>query len=388
MTREEADVAVIGGGVHGLFAALHLARRGRRVVVLERDWVGAHASGASAAGVRSLGRDPAEIALARESIALWPRMADLVGDDCGFHAVGQLRLADAAGLATLEARAAQTRALGWTHERLLGQNEVHRLVPGLASHFVAGLHVGDEGSADPHRTLRALRRAAEAAGVTIREKTGVSAVDRQGEGWRLAGDGFSVVAPQVVNAAGAWADRVASMFGETFVLGTKASMMMVTERVAAVGIPVIGVAGRSLSLKQTGQGTILVGGGLQGAVDLEERRAEVRMALLARGIRNAIEVLPGLRDIVVTRAWAGIEAATRDMLPVIGASPTAGGVVHVFGFSGHGFALLPSIGPIIADLVTKGTSDHDLTAFRPERLHAEPAGKARGHPASARPATA
>ena len=48
MTRDHADIVVIGGGLHGLSAALYLARAGKRVVILERAWVGRHASGATA----------------------------------------------------------------------------------------------------------------------------------------------------------------------------------------------------------------------------------------------------------------------------------------------------------------------------------------------------
>ena len=50
MSALAIDTIVAGGGLHGLSAALHLARAGRRVVTLERSWVGRHASGASAAG--------------------------------------------------------------------------------------------------------------------------------------------------------------------------------------------------------------------------------------------------------------------------------------------------------------------------------------------------
>ena len=67
-----ADVIVIGGGLHGCSAALHLARRGISVIVLEKDYVGRHASGVNAGGVRRLGRDPAEVPI---SVAVQPLLA-------------------------------------------------------------------------------------------------------------------------------------------------------------------------------------------------------------------------------------------------------------------------------------------------------------------------
>jgi sarcosine oxidase subunit beta len=60
----EADVLVIGGGLHGSSSAFHLASRGVRVTVLEADYVGRHASGVNAGGVRTLGRPLPEIPLA------------------------------------------------------------------------------------------------------------------------------------------------------------------------------------------------------------------------------------------------------------------------------------------------------------------------------------
>src|SRR5205807_8651536 len=82
------DVIVIGGGLHGCSAALHLARRGARVTVLEKDHVGRHASGVNAGGVRRLGRHLAEVPLAVTAMELWHRIGDLrseerrVGKEC------------------------------------------------------------------------------------------------------------------------------------------------------------------------------------------------------------------------------------------------------------------------------------------------------------------
>ena len=62
--RRNADAIVIGGGLHGCATALYLARSGLTVIVVEKDYVGRHASSANAGGVRRLGRALPEIPLA------------------------------------------------------------------------------------------------------------------------------------------------------------------------------------------------------------------------------------------------------------------------------------------------------------------------------------
>jgi sarcosine oxidase subunit beta len=63
-----------------------------------------------------------------------------------------------------------------------------------------------------------------------------------------------------------------------------------------------------------------------------------------------------------------MEAKTEDLLPVIGPSPNAPGVIHVFGFSGHGFQLVPVVGAIVSDLLVHGRTDRQVEAFAAERL--------------------
>lgn len=272
MSTTTMDTIIIGGGLHGLSAALHLARAGCRVTVLERSWVGRHASGASAAGVRTLNRNPAEIPISLESMEMWHCIKSLVCDDCGFHAYGQISVAETdEQVALLEKRLARMHEAGYRHEELIDQVELRRLVPAISEHYIAALIARRDGAADPHRTLRAFRKSAERAGASIQEGVSVTAIERTGSEWRVRTQGYDFVAPTVVNAAGAWAGKIAAMVGDNIPLGHKASMMMVTERVAPLVKPVITVVGRPLSFKQSDQGTLVIGGGLQGSADVDRK---------------------------------------------------------------------------------------------------------------------
>jgi sarcosine oxidase subunit beta len=371
MSNRAYDVVVIGGGLHGLSAALHLARGGARVVVVEKHWVGRHASGATAAGVRTLNRDRGELDLSLEAMDMWHDMAALVGDDCGFHANGQVCVAEnPAALQRLQARVEGLRADGYTHEEIIGPDELRRLLPELSAHCLGASIARRDGAADPHRALRAFRDSALQAGAELVEHCGVLAIERRGSDWRVAGEGREWTVPAVVNAAGAWSARIAALVGDDIPLATKSSMMMVSERLRPFIKPVVAIMGRSLSFKQSDQGTLVIGGGLQGIPDLDKETSTARMRVLAKGARAATDLFPAVRDIRIVRVWAGLEAKTEDLLPVVGPSPHAQGVFHAFGFSGHGFELVPVVGAAMADLVLRGHTARAIQQLGAQRLMA------------------
>jgi sarcosine oxidase subunit beta len=362
---------VIGGGLHGLSTALHLARMpGWSVTVLERRHVGRHSSGVNAGGVRRLGRDLREIALSVVSAEMWHGIRALVGDDCGFQAGGQVKVAESeADLRKLEARAAQVRALGWTHEEVVDRVEVRRLLPAIAPHVVGALVTRDDGSADPMRTVMAFRRAAQEAGATIIEGAGVVAVERTAAGTlRVVTEDTAYEAERVANCAGAWATRVARMAGEEIPCGVKASMMMVTERLPPFCQATVGPTARPLSFKQTATGTVVIGGGHQGLNDPETETSTVLFDRLAGAARIAGELFPCVAGARITRTWTGTEARTPDEVPVIGESRTAPGLFHSFGYSGHGFQLGPAAGAAVAELMARGATNLPVAPFHHDRF--------------------
>ncbi len=359
------ETIVIGGGIHGCSAALHLARRGVNVLVLEKDYAGRHASGVNAGGVRRLGRHPAEIPLAVASMELWHRIRDLVDDDCGFESHGQVKVAEsAAELATLKARVDEVRALGFTHEELIDRQALREMVPAIADHCVGAIVCREDGAANPYRTTLAFRRAAERAGATIVEGAGVTALKRDGAGWRVeTTGGTSYAAATVVNCAGAWADRVAAELGETVPVIPSAFMLMISNRLPPFVRPVVGATSRPLSFKQFANGTVLIGGGYQGTLDRDTNWTDLDFRQLGHSAKTVWDLFPIMRHAEIVRAWAGIEARMPDDIPVIGPSATAEGVFHAFGFSGHGFQLGPISGAIMAELVTTGQTNLPIAPF-------------------------
>ncbi|MGI9384105.1 MAG: NAD(P)/FAD-dependent oxidoreductase [Methyloligellaceae bacterium] len=365
----EFDIVIVGGGLQGCSAALQLAARGKRVAVIERDAPGRHASGLNAGGVRSLGRHPAEIPLALASLELWRDLERLVGSDCGYRARGQLKIAETeADMGKLEARAAETRALGFDHEGPIGRNALCDLVPEVAPGCVGGLYEPDEGAADPVRTTSAFFERARDRGVTFVVGEAVTDLDHTGDRWRIATPERHLQAEVLVNCAGAWGAKIAALTGDEIPLEAVALMMLVMAPVKRFLEPVCGVAGRKLSCKQLANGTVLVGGGHKGTIDGSAHVAWPVPAELEISAATVRDVFPLLSEVPVAWSWAGIEGITPDGLPVLGPSSEAPSVFHAFGFSAHGFALGPIVGQILTELVVDGGTRLPIEPFAPGRF--------------------
>jgi sarcosine oxidase subunit beta len=342
---QNVDAIVVGGGIHGCSTALHLCLAGMKPVLIEKDYAGRHASGVNAGGVRQLARHIPEIPLSIRSMGIWEKIADLVDDDCSFESYGQVLVAEnEEELAACRARVAELNALGFTHEELVDATELRRLVPAVAETCPGGIVSRRDGAANPAQTTTAFRRKAERLGAIVREGVAAGNIRHRDGLWHVDVGTEVFAAPVLVNAAGAWAGRIAAMLGDDIPLGLKASMMIVTERIAPLLKPVISIVGRPLSFKQSEQGTLVIGGGLQGRADIEAQKSFVDFQELAKGARAATDLFPSVSALRIVRTWAGMEATTKDHLPVICASPNAKGAFHAFGFSGHGFQLVPVVG--------------------------------------------
>ena len=364
-----ADVIIIGGGLQGLSTALHLARKGKSVIVLEKETVGRHASGVNAGGVRRLNRALPEIPLSLASQKLWHRIASLVDHDCGFRPNGQIRIAENDDdMARLAERHRVMASLGYVHEELVDKKTLDGLVPAASDHCIGGLYCRGDGFAEPYLTTLAFRGKAKSLGVHIYENTPVTAVEWGQHLWRIRSGASSFEAPILVNCAGAWGARIASWIGDHAPQTPTPLTMMVTARLPSFLKPVVGLVSRKLSFKQMPNGTVVIGGGHISKLDTQCQKTIIDFRQLKISAQTVRDIFPLMKNVPIVRTWAGIEGVLPDQIPVIGPSPSAPQTFHAFGFSGHGFQLSPIIGQILSELIIDGRSSLPIEAFRIERF--------------------
>jgi glycine oxidase len=393
-----ADVLVIGAGVIGLSVAWRAAQRGLSVIVADP----APACGAThaAAGMLSPLAEAAYaerelFGLGRESLARYPAFAAeltrLTGRPTGFRTTGTLQVAyDADDLAVLEEHRRLQEAFGWAAQRLTAR-ECRAAEPVLDPSVRGGLLVPDDGSVDPRLLAAALLAAAQAAGAElIREPAaeiltdGTVLADNQVvTGARLAG-GTPVAAGQVVLAAGWQAGRLAGLPAAAVppVRPVKGQILRLRPTAATRAAGLTGgdapgllrrtvrglVRGSSVYLVPREDGELVVG------ATQEELGADTTVT--AGGVwellRDARTLVPGVTELELAEAVAGLRPGTPDNAPVIGPAAVPGLVLAGGHFRG-GVLLAPVTADLIADYLATGELAELGRPFTPARFtHAAP----------------
>jgi len=131
--------------------------------------------------------------------------------------------------------------------------------------------------------------------------------------------------------------------------------------------PNLGVCGGDIYIRQIPRGNVIFGGG-SGVADKVAIKARPMSDATRESVMRAIKLIPRLRNALLIRSWTGIEGYMPDMLPVIGPSMTTPGLLHAFGFSGHGFQLGPAVGAVLTELALDGRTATPIEAFSIDRF--------------------
>lgn len=372
-----AEVVIIGGGIVGISTALQLAKRGiRDVVVVERQQLGAGATGKSGALIRCHYPNVPEARLALESLRVFREWDDAVGAGApGFDPVGFLRLVAPRDEARLRTNVAALQAIG-IDTSVVTADEARAIEPLIRTDdlTVAAFEPGS-GTADPNGALYGFAEAATALGVTI--LTGTPATEIVTRGDRVAGvqtEAGHIATETVVLAAGARSGQFLQPLGLDFGLTPTRTQVVIFRWPPTVDLGrrhrVVIDSTRGSWFRPEGSAGTLVGLGVAARPTTPDDADETIDAAAVSRARSAMaHRFPGFAAATMRGGWAGTYMYSADGHPIIDQIPAVPGLWVMTGDSGTSFKTAPAIGICLAEWITEGTPKLvDLTAFRSTRF--------------------
>ena len=369
---DTSDVVIVGGGVAGCAVAYYLARSGIASTIIEREGVGAMASGYSAGGLNPLegAAIPGPLAaLAMKSFRmhqkLWNELAETSGTDFSPKVISVIRIAfddqDRKGLEETH-RTFESAGDNFT-SRWLSSDQISEIDPRIASGSAVALETYGNAIVSSYRYTQALARAAEKLGAVVRSG---EVIDVKKSGSRVTSlvtqDG-EVACGSVVFATGPWSSQVERWLGVRVpVEPLKGEILRMKPR---DGRPLDrDVQGAGVTLFHREDGQIWVG-------STEESKGfdlEPSVAARDRLTAGAVRIMPAMADAELLQHTACLRPVTPDWLPIVGRAPGWDNVYLATGAGKKGLLLSPGIGKGVADLISGGGTDVPLQGLEPDRF--------------------
>jgi gamma-glutamylputrescine oxidase len=371
-----ADVAVLGGGIAGCSAALHLAKRGYRVALLEAQVVGYGASGRSggqtifglAAGqpalIAAVGREDARrlFDLSIEALDLTQSLIRDYAIDCDYRANHVHVATKPRHLRELAAWARELHEdYAYASARLLSRDELQAHV--RSDRYLGGLIDPRSGHLHPLKFTQGVARAAEAAGVEIFEGSPVLRYEDGAEVIVRTAQG-SIRCSHLVLCGNAYIGGVAPPLARrilgvgTYIIATEP---LGEERVRALLPSNAAIADINWILdylRRSSDHRLLFGGRVS--------YSAVQPPHLAESMRKRmLRIFPALSDVKVAYAWGGYLDITMSRAPDFGR--LASNVFYLQGFSGHGMSLTGLAGKLVAEAIAGTAERFDVFARIPHR---------------------
>jgi len=381
-------VCVVGAGAIGLAAALRAAELGaENVTVLEQAHPAAGSSGLSAGIFNRQSIDPLDISIRVEAERLLTRLSS--EDGLPLVRCGYVRLAHSdQQLRAFEAALEVERSLGVTDASLLSAAELARLIPGMyCGDLAGGLYGASDGHLDGHLLCSTLTARARRRGVQVRVRTRLTEAQPAQNGYQLATTNGTFAADVVINAAGAWATRVARLFGEHVPLVSQRHQVCqvtlgepIAHQLPVVQEYVPGTTGLAPYFREEGPAQLIAGLHSHQATpgrsseDPDGYRRQVDADYVEEVAAALDHRLPALPEPAIAGGWCGLYPLSPDGSPQIGPHATQPGLVAACGGGGVGLTLGLIYGSLAAEwaLLGEPTSMPAAGAYLPDRATLRP----------------
>jgi len=391
----EAEVLVIGGGIAGASTAYHLALGGHNVVLLERGEIASEASGVNAGNIGALGWGNVpnlQSHLTMGSLEMFKSLQLDQGFDIEFR--------NSACIQTIHTeqqydfirdRVLALQSQGYSAE-LLTNREMRSIEPETSPRLLGCMYTPLRAQADPKKATTAFATAAAQQGARILTHHKVTGITALGDDtYRVAAAGEDFHAENIVLATGAWCGPLGAMLGIRIPIIPVRGQMWATPVLPPRVFHTLSASESALQWnteqgndsetppdlthhgktrttrhlygRQTQAGEVIFGGDRQVSgydLNIDAEGIEVN-----RG--HATELMPFLKDVPISRTWAGTMPFSLDGSPIIGKIPQRENLYIVSGMASSGFGRGPMAGKLLADYIHTGHRPQVLAESDPAR---------------------
>lgn len=364
------DAIVVGGGVIGGSIAYNLAKRGGKVLLLEKGRLASQSSGAAAGMLGAQAEMDTESSLfqlAKKSREMFPKLAgeikEMSGVDIELINEGMLKVAlNEQQRQQYEHLIAIHRKSGEQADWMTG-HEVRSKEPSLSDGIKWAMYLANDGQVEASQLTLGFLHSAKAYGVVIKEF--VEVFDFQVSKGKVIGvvtNEGNFASDKVIVAGGAWSNKlllktgleldIYPVKGECFSVITQSTLLTTT------------VFSPDCYLVPKKGGRIIVGA----TVKQRTFNPKVTVEGISFLMQQATKLLPSIIEAEWEGAWAGIRPQTGDGLPYLGEHPVFKGLFVATGHFRNGILLSPITGEVIADMVEGKPASLNLKHFRLDRL--------------------
>ncbi len=371
MRGEKVDVTIIGAGAIGCAIAYLLSKEGLKVVVVEQDSIGAHASGFAPGILHPLGLAPeymeTMLPLTTKSFQMHKEFSEQLPAEAGvdYH----YRQSALLTLAFTQAEAQQIKdeveipqRQGF-NIRWLNGDAIHCIESRVSSETKGAAYIEDVAEVDSYRYVLALAQAAEKYGAEIRHGQFTGLKRKGGRITAIQLSSGEIACDYTVLAMGPWMGMASSLVAVPILVGPQKGQ---TLRVQASGPPFTTILGWGTHyITTTRHDGLVYHGATHEDVGFDEKPSTEGMDEL---INSLVTMVPSLVEAEVVLQTACLRPLSADGLPIIGEVPGQTGIYIAAGHWKKGILLSPVTARIITDLIVKGFTSIPAEPFAVNRF--------------------
>ncbi|MBN1971405.1 MAG: FAD-binding oxidoreductase [Candidatus Delongbacteria bacterium] len=369
------DIVIIGAGSVGVPLSYYLAKKGKKVAVIEKNVsAGRGENRAAIGGVRATHSDPAKIKICQMSIEIMKNLEVEHGFDVDWLSGGYLypvydENKEQALKNLLKIQKSYDLNIDW-----IEPNKVAELVPGINTTNLKGATFSPEdGSCSPLKVNGAFYRMAVEAGVEFFFNEEVKKINMENKIiTEVKTDNETYIADIVINAAGGFAKEIGKMVGLDLPVDPDSHEAAISEPVERFFEPMVvdirsDADSDNYYFYQNKEGQIVFC--ITPNPKLYGTDHDNTSSFLPLVVKRMLNLYPRLRNLRVRRIWRGLYPMTPDGFPIVGKTREIDNLFLAVGMCGQGFMLGPGLGKIISEIIVDGAKDYDfilnqLTLYR------------------------